>query len=161
MLSPLPTLLTEARANIHYHWAFYWKPVTLHVSSAWLSTRWEDMGAPRSAVHVLMEAGRGRWTVSLLHPQRSSLLECRSPLPLSRDSQDRSSARYINFPNDWVFFFLLSPSIQFFPFFPPLTPSALDFMNLLNWRWWGTCGTLSYWFAGGFSVVGNTSGSLG
>lgn len=51
-------------------------------------------------------------------------------------------------------------SISLF-YFPPPTPSALDFMNLLNWRWWGACGTLSYWFAVGFSVVGNTSQSLG
>ena len=65
----------------------------------------------------------------------------------------------------------LSPSLLY-PASPPpfflfffislsLTPSALDFMNLLNWCRWGACGTLSYWFAVGFGVVGNTSRSLG
>lgn len=70
---------------------------------------------------------------------------------------------YPNLQEDWMIFpRFLSPSIQYFPFyFPPPTPSALDFMNLLNWRWWGACGTLSYWFAVGFGVVGNTSRSLG
>lgn len=65
----LPTLLTSAWADMHYRWAFCWKPVTLHVSSAWLSTG-EGRGGGRlwgQQCVCWWKQVKVRWTVRLLN----------------------------------------------------------------------------------------------
>lgn len=149
---------------MHYRWAFSAESQSLCMcplpGSAWESEGGKKKKTPR-VNSACADGGRWKWdglSAFLITPVEKRPL--RPPL-LSLLASYTNFARWL----DGFRLASLSPSLAFSLFFLfislPLTPSALDFMNLLNWCRWGACGTLSYWFAVGFGVVGNTSRSLG
>lgn len=102
-----------------------------------------------------------RWTVRLLNNARREIVSQTTTLRFLLQLTGQTLCFLSKFVR-WLDDFSPALSLAFSLFhFPPPTPCSLDFMNLLNWRWRGACGTLCYWFAVGFSVVGNTSQSLG
>lgn len=150
---------------MHYRWAFSAESQSLCMcplpGSAWESEggKKEKDSAGQQCVCWWRQV-KVRWTVSLLNNARGETA--------SQTATALSTCFLYKFceMTGWFspcFPLSLSSIFPFFFFFIslPLTPSALDFMNLLNWCRWGACGTLSYWFAVGFGVVGNTSRSLG